>query len=1006
MPLCPGALTARPIARGICFALVWLLAHTSLGLGFSDAESYRIRTWKAEDGLPQNSVTSIVQTRDGYLWFGTFNGLTRFDGVQFRVFVPDNTPGLPSNRILALFEDRDGALLIGTEEGFLAKSTKGNFKALTPYDQNRNSSALHTIVQSRDGTYWLLTFDWQLLKWNEGRLTLVSTNWDLQGHDVFGLAMDSTGDVWIGTDRELAVYREGKFVPEWDDSSEKGFSVAGLGRGRHGGCWVVANDRVRRFVDGKWEAEAGALPRSKAIVNGVCETRAGAVWVGTYGNGLFCYRTNGAVIRFSATNGLPSDFIRSVHEDHEGNIWIGTESGGLARLKPTIFHSLDRSQGLSGDCVLSVCEGHDGELWIGTNGDGINRLKDGQIQRYGAEEGLTNEFVWSVYEDRQKRVWAGTWGGGVFRLDGERFVPVECPQSLPIPVVCALYQDSRGAFWIGQQRFKPEVLQFQKGIPRWLTLPSASPRADVRAIVEDREDNIWVGTFDDGLYRIRDNQITRFGLREGLKSERIRALYPDPDGTLWIGTSRGGLTRLQGERVDSFTTADGLADDVILHIEEDRKGFLWCSAGTGVFRVAKQELERFARAESQSIRCFVYTKADGLPSLECTGGSQPSGCRTRDNRLWFPTVAGLAVVEPDEVRINPLPPPVVIEQVILEEEAGSNVRKAAAERQPAFDRGTATEWPLLQIPPGKRRFEFHYTGLSFTAPEKVRFKYKLDSLEREWVDAGTQREAHYSHVPPGKYTFQVIACNNDGVWNESGASLAMIVLPHFWQTWKFRIFAGALVLVLFAGIYEIRLAAERRLTRLRLRIARDLHDEVGSNLGTIALLGQVLQSQPEQEIEEVSEIRRLASQTVESLRDIVWFLDPASDNIDELLMRMNQTARTMLRGIPFEFHRAGNAGGAKPSLELRRNVIPAFKEILHNIVRHARATHVDIFIELSSRDFLMRIHDNGVGFDEAVVRAGNGLRNLRRRAAELEGALQIESRPGHGTIVTLRSPIT
>src|SRR6266850_1254974 len=272
MPLCPGALTARPIARGICFALVWLLAHTSLGLGFSDAESYRIRTWKAEDGLPQNSVTSIVQTRDGYLWFGTFNGLTRFDGVQFRVFVPDNTPGLPSNRILALFEDRDGALLIGTEEGFLAKSTKGNFKALTPYDQNRNSSALHTIVQSRDGTYWLLTFDWQLLKWNEGRLTLVSTNWDLQGHDVFGLAMDSTGDVWIGTDRELAVYREGKFVPEWDDSSEKGFSVAGLGRGRHGGCWVVANDRVRRFVDGKWEAEAGALPRSKAIVNGVCET--------------------------------------------------------------------------------------------------------------------------------------------------------------------------------------------------------------------------------------------------------------------------------------------------------------------------------------------------------------------------------------------------------------------------------------------------------------------------------------------------------------------------------------------------------------------------------------------------------------------------------------------------------------------------------------------------------------------------------------------------------------
>jgi hypothetical protein len=560
--------------------------------------------------------------------------------------------------------------------------------------------------------------------------------------------------------------------------------------------------------------------------------------------------------------------------------------------------------------------------------------------------------------------------------------------------------------WIGEQRSKPEVLQVEGGKARALRLPSKNTYADVRVIAEDHEGNIWVGTFDDGLYRIKGDQITRFGKSEGLESERIRAVYPDAEGALWIGTSRGGLSRLQNGRMDTFTTTNGLADDVILHIEEDRKGFLWCSAGSGVFRVAKQEFERFARSETTSIRCFAYTKADGLPSLECTGGSQPAGCRTRDGRLWFPTVAGLAVVAPDEIKINPLPPSVVIERVILEGNTSSQGRNSAREEQADFDVGGAEPAPTLEIPPGRQRFEFHYTGLSYTAPEKVHFRYRLEGLEGDWVDAGSQREAHYSHVPPGKYTFHVIACNNDGVWNESGASLAMIVLPHFWQTLKFRIFAAVLVLLLFAGIYEVRLAAERRLTGLRLRIARDLHDEVGSNLGTIALLGQVLQKQPTPQMEEVSEIRRIATQTIESLRDIVWFLDPASDNLDELLLRMNQTARTMLHGIPFEFQRAGDPGPAKPSLELRRNVVPAFKEILHNIVRHASATHIVILIELSSRQFLMRIKDNGVGFDEATVRVGNGLKNLRRRAAEIGGNLQIESRVGQGTTITLRSPIT
>ncbi len=971
-------------------------------------EPYRIRVWKAEDGLPQNSVTSILQTQDGYLWLGTFDGLVRFDGVQFKVLAPDNLPGLPSNRILSLLEDPQGSLWIGTEEGGLARRSNGVIQTSVPPGRGTAGRAARTIVQSRDGLVWILSFEWQLLRLDAGQLSVVSTNWSLHGTHLNGLVTDSLGQLWLGTEKELAVWQDGRFVAVWDQTREKGFAVSGLAPGRAEGCWVVANGRVRRFAEGGWKDDRGAYPPSKAIVAGMCETSHGQVWVATYGNGLFCYQTNGTVMRFSVTNGLPNDFIRCVHEDREGNLWVGTEGSGLARLKPTVFRSYDRHDGLSGDCVLSVCEGEDGEVWIGTNGDGIDRLKNGQIRHYGAEHGLTNEFVWSVYEDRNKKLWAGTWGGGLFCMERDRFVPVDCANPAAEVVVCALFEDSKGAIWVGQQRSRSEVLQLRAGKPAELKLPTQNSYADVRAVTEDRAGNLWIGTYDDGLYRVNDGGVTRFGLRQGLASERIRALYADAEGALWVGTSRGGLNRLQEGQFTAFTAQDGLTDDFILHIAEDRHGYLWCSCGTGVFRVSKEELDHFARGRNRSIRCFAYTKADGLPSLECTGGCQPSGCKTRDGRLWFPTVAGLAVVDPEELSINSVAPPVLIEQVVLEGTAHNSFFPGAGVQAGSSPGALspARELSLLKVPPGGQRFEIHYTGLSFTAPEKVRFKYKMEGLEEDWVDAGTRREAHYSYLRPGKYNFHVLACNNDGVWNESGASLAMIVLPYFWQTWWFRLLAGALLVLLFVAAYEIRLAAERRLTRLRLRIARDLHDEVGSNLGSIALLGEVLQKQPAGETGEMPEIRRIALQTIDSLRDIVWFLDPGSDNMEELVLRMKETARAMLPAIRFGFNSAGETSAAKPSLELRRNLLPMFKEILHNIVRHSRASQVDISVEFAQRRFQLRVFDNGVGFDESGVRPGNGLKNLRRRAADLEGAIEIESRPGQGTTVTLRAHIT
>jgi ligand-binding sensor domain-containing protein/signal transduction histidine kinase len=960
---------------------------------------YRVDSWKTDEGLPQSSVTSILQTRDSYLWLGTFGGLVRFDGVRFISFNPNNTTNLPSGRILALFEDRSRALWAGTEEGDLVRFADGEVKTFRLPNRGTASKYIRDFAETADGSLWVHTAENQLIRCLNGQFTVCSSDWTLAGNEVHSIETDASGQLWVGTEKELAVWEGGTFKTAWARTSEPNFQVDLLAMSKRGGLWVAGNGRLRKFENNAWVADYGAFPWSKGVLTSMLEDRRGRLWAGTYGSGLFRFDTNREMIQVAREEGLPGNLVRSLREDGEGNLWVGTEGDGLARLKPSIFRSFGNSQ------VLTVSEGKEGELWIGTNGEGIDRLKDGRLRHYGPEDGLINECVWSVLQDRNKTLWAGTWGGGLFKLEGDKFVqfvsPTDCGQ-----VVCGLYEDSRGGLWLGQPWNEPQITRLLDGKPTVFRMPTAQARVDARAIIEDRAGNIWVGTRGDGLFRLTEGQCTRFTRQNGLNSDLILSLYLDAEGVLWIGTGRG-LNRMQRDRFDSFTTRDGLADDVICFMTEDNRGQFWFGSGSGVFRVSKEELNRYAVGSSEKLHCFAYTKADGLPSLECSSGCQPAGCKTRDGRLWFPTVNGLAMVDPETVPFNPFPPPVVIEEVMIEGEP-KNALGLPIARTDLVNRmqvATGQDSNVLRIPPGKQRFEFHFTGLSFTAPEKVKFKYRLERLETEWVEAGTRRTALYSYLQPGNYEFRVLACNNDGVWNEVGASLALIVLPHFWQTWWFRVLVVAGGLLLLAAAYELRLASERRLNRLRLRIARDLHDEVGSNLGSIALLSEVMPKSAPGSPEEVSEIRRIAVHTIESLRDIVWFLDPASDKLAEMILRMKEVSRTMLPAVPFEFETAGGEAPVVPSLEFRRNIFPIFKEILHNIAKHAHASRVNISVAVTPRDFLLRVRDDGVGFEETGVRKGNGLKNLRRRVNDLKGKIDFQTAPGAGTTVVVSLPI-
>ena len=994
------------------FAVVAFAGGAVLG-----AHDYIVDTWQAEDGLPQNSVTAVAQTRDGYLWVGTQDGLARFDGVRFVLFDVHNTPAIRNSRIVQLFEDRKGALWIGTEDAGLVRLERRQLTAFSAPHRGTAHNYARMLCDDAGGELWMASCENQLLCWREGALTVPSTHWNLAGTSVSAVAGDLTGQVWVGTDQELAVWRDGVMEKVWGRDQEEGFRVEFLTTSRAGGCWVVANGRLRRFHAGKWAADLGKYAWTNRAVYGLHEDHNGQVWVATMGDGLFRYSTNGAVLRLTTREGLPTDSVRCVAEDREGNVWVGTEGGGLCRLKPAIFRTYGRREGLSSDQVQAVHEDDEGALWIGTNGDGLNRMKDDQVEGFGLAQGLGNGHVWSVLRDRRGAVWAGTWAG-LFKREHDQFADAS-DYVIIGGSVTALYEDSRGVLWVGQQTLGG-LACWRDGQPTAIKIPGTAAGHDVRVLTEDSEGAVWIGTNGDGLYRLKNGQFTRFGIAEGLGSETVWCLFADRDGTLWIGTAHGGLSRWRHGKITTCTPRNGLINDVICQILDDHRGQLWLGSHGGVFSVPKDELNRFADGESQTVRCLVFTKADGLPSMECSGRFQPSGCESRDGRLWFPTVKGLAVVDPAKVRLNPLPPSVVIEEAVVDEVVEPLDRTAAEPvgARADFAGQSPGQSAKLRVGPGKQQFEFRFTGLSLTAPQKVRFKYRLEGLEANWVDAGSRRVAHYGYLPPGAYQFRVTACNNDGVWNEAGDILALTVLPHFWQTGWFRVSAAGVLVALTALVaqqistrrlqFKLRRAEqERALERERTRIARDIHDDLGARLTKIGMLTAQAERQSQSGGSPPPQLREIAvtaREMVEAMDATVWAVNPRNDTFNHLANYLVHYAEEFFRysDVVCRLDLPTELPDWPVSAEVRHNLFLVVKEALNNVARHAAASEVRLELKLTDATLRIAVRDNGRGFNPNEPRQrGNGLHNMAQRLQQLGGRLRVEGAPGAGACVTL-----
>jgi signal transduction histidine kinase/ligand-binding sensor domain-containing protein len=995
---------------GAVAVLILLLGWVGFESTSAAAPNYFTRTWQMGDGgMPENNVTAVVQTRDGYLWLGTRSGLARFDGARFTVFDAHNTPVFRGNHITSLFEAEDGTLWIGHNNGDATTLRDGTF-ATVPMRMTWQSGKIAAICSDKAGDIWLLNQHGELARVKDGKV--ISWTFARSVHAV-GVARNPNGGFWIQRDNDVSWLAEGKLLPLFNDSSPNHY-VQGICAAQDGGLWVLMDRSIQKWSNEQWikGAELGirVAPWNTALAPVALEMRGGTLAVGTSDFGVYLISPDHEVSEFSRTNGLASDWVNAACEDREGNLWMGTGNGGLAMLRVVNAKTATPPDQWQGRALLSVAADSNRTLWVGTEGAGLYEFRDGKWSSFGSAEGLLNHYVWGVAPGGPGGLWTGTWGGGVFVMGGGRF---ERSPILGYLYTAAILPGNHGEVFVGTSE---GLLRYEGGRTNWLAHAPELAAPDVRAIRQAPDGTIWFGMAGGGLGRWKEGQLRQFRRADGLSSDFVQCLRLEADGTLWIGTIAGGLNRLKEGHFAIVDKSQGLSDDVICDLEDDGLGYYWISSHNGIMRVSKTELTECANGNRRKLQCLTYGLSDGLPSLECSGGSQPTGCKTDDGRLWFPTAKGLVEIDPKSIKINPLPPPVVIEEMRVDDESLTT----------NFGRSLVPE-----IAPGRHRLEISYTGLSMVAPEKVRFKYRLEPLDPSWVEVGTKRVADYSYIPPGHYVFHVKACNNDGVWNETGATLGFQVQPFFWQTWWFRGTAGVGGAGALAGVVLVatrrkmrrkleQLEREQAIERERSRIAKDIHDDLGASLTRISMLSQSARSELTHSpgaAAQVDQICTTARELTRAMDEIVWAVNPQHDSLDSLASYLGKYGQDYLRaaGVRARLSMADELPAWALTAEIRHNLFLAFKEALHNIVKHAGATEVRVVLTMEAGGFVLAVQDNGRGFGakppdgghSAPVRfaGGHGLMNMRRRLEEIGGRCEIESVTPTGTLVRLVVPV-
>lgn len=957
------------VAAGSMFFVCPILADVPSG-----NREFVIDSYHTEEGLPAEAVTAVLQDRSGYLWVGTTNGLARFDGIHFTTIDSINTPELQGGQILSLYQDHSGSLWIGTGRG-LVDYSGGRFSAFFEKD-GLSSEQILCAGEDMDGRIWAGT-EAGLNRLDQSRFVSFFTLEGLPDDRINGMTR-LRQNLIFATGKGLAEFGGVRFgpyapvagIPSDDIREIRTDAAANLWLTDDTGLWRI---RLQGNNQDVTQVYKGTVSVFEIAADGV-------LWFGTPDGTLQKLATeNGQVLPVQIAHF--ASLITVLREDAEHDLWLGTANNGLYRVKRRELN-LTSPIGSEDADVFSLGILSSNELWFST--------VSGTLACWKTNEIITN-IPWAagmqvrvVSGDNQSGIWIGTLDDGLFHWDKSQLRHWDELDGLSDNDIESIYV-GKNDLWLGTRNGGLNRLH-DGHIDRYLT-PWGLTGNYAGVITADAAGRVWIGTTGDGLFCLSNGVFFAFSETNGLPNNDVRALLADNEHVLWAGTDNG-LARLQDNHLTGFLKKDGLPDDGICQLQQDNRGNLWVGCNSGVYRLQKWQLAAYAHGRVQFIDAVAYGESDGLPALQCVPGAQIRKTSSDNGTVWFATSKHVICFDPEGIRWNMKPPPVVLEQLLID------------------DVPVSLKNPV-RIPPGAQRIQFQYTALSLVAPEKACFRCRLDGFDRTWVNTENKRTVQYTQVPPGHYRFCVIACNNDGVWNQNGDSLAVIVAPFWWETLWFKLLVFGVLAAFVLGLLRQRRIRLREMERLRVRIAGDLHDELGSSLWSIALLSQMLKKHGkmgEEERRDADEIHRIARQTSNAIRDIVWIINPAFDTMQDLVQRMKDFAGTMLRGAEYQLNCEGLNLSRRLTLGFRENVFLMYKEILTNVAKHAEASSVEICLKELPRDWELTIRDDGAGFDPSAPVTGNGLQNLRRRAEKIGATVHIASLPGKGATVTLTIP--
>ena len=1004
----------------------WLCLTTLVvaGSGFSTAtagianalpaQDFLVHNWDVDEGLPSTCINAIVRTRDGYVWLATRHGLARFDGFRFVTFNMVNTPALKDNRIISLATDRQDNLWIGAENGTVTKLAHGIFSPLAVNDLSHGRSITSLAVDAEDHL-WLATEGSGLLRFDGNQLELFTNG--LPSPDLRQLLADPQGQLWFLTAAGKLGWIEKDKCHVPATASALPANIRSLALARAGGLWLAAQNeanagtRIFYFHDQFVQEETQNYPWPqnswRARPGAVLADPAGNLWCGTLGAGVFFRPAGGSWQQLVANLPFSQAETLCLVADESASIWIGSRTSGLHQAVPRPMSTFFLPPANHQNVLLTVCVRRDGSIWGGTDGAGVFRWTETATNRYGELLALAGLQVNALLEDSHQDFWAGT-SAGLYRFQNGQFVAVETAAGdAPVTV---LFEYARKKLWAGTTR---GLICLSDSAQNIISPNQHLPAGIILALTQDITGNFWVAIQGQGIFQQKNGSFTHWSPQHGASAARqrwgnggnVRSLLADADGSLWVATRGDGLFRLTDDDLREWNWEnDGLPSNHHFTIVENDPATVWLGSENGLFGYAKKTLLDYSAGNPPPVP-WRLTEADGLPYKVCSGSGQPVAARTPDGRLWFPDGAALVVFAPGHLPRHPPTWPPVIEEIRVD---GQPLAPQA--NQP------------LRVMSGARSFEFFFTSPNILTPARLRFRYRLRGLDKDWTPADTQRSAQYSRLPPGDYTFAVRAGDNSGVENENQAELRLIVTPRFWENRWFQV--SAIIVLLGGAGFAARqtervrsrrklatLERERALERERSRIARDIHDDLGASLTEVALLGDMAganSESPDELREQTQKISAAAREMTQSLEAIVWAVRPENDSLHSLVEYMNRRTDELFEKMPrqYQFIIPSELPACSVHAEVRHNVFLAYKEALTNSLKYAGASLVRI--ELSNDDTGCRIliTDNGRGFDATATRAGGtGLRNMRQRMQEIGGRFELQTQPGEGTTVRLYFPL-